>query len=39
MDSRVRGNDGNRAGDYWVMQSEQTEQACKLDVAIKANLE
>ena len=38
MDSRLRGNDKNRAGSRRTRQSEQIEQARALDVAITANL-
>jgi hypothetical protein len=35
MDSRLRGNDGDRVGGYWAMQNELTEQACALDAVTR----
>ncbi|HEV8712322.1 MAG TPA: hypothetical protein VGX03_05775 [Candidatus Binatia bacterium] len=33
MDSRFRGNDGNRAGSHWARQNEQIDDAARLDAA------
>ncbi len=38
MDSRFRGNDGDRVSGHWVMHNQRTEQAHALDTTIAANL-